>query len=68
MFLCLRERKDEFWCYDGFVARRIDMKVSFENFDVKTFMAMCDFWGLKYCDEKLYGDVVLRIVRVITIE
>ena len=31
-----------FDAYDGFVARRVKVKVSFENFDVKTFMPMLD--------------------------
>ena len=28
--------------YDGFVARGVKVKFSFENCDVKPFMAMCD--------------------------
>ena len=65
MFLCLRERKGEFWCYDGFVAKRVEMKLSFEIWDVMPFMDRCELWGWECCDEKLYGDVVLSIVRVI---
>ena len=32
------------------------------------FMARSDLWDWKCCDEKHYGDVVLRIVRIIMIE
>ena len=42
MFLCLKERKVSFDAYDGFVTRRVDVKVCFENFDVMSFMSMCD--------------------------
>ena len=38
----LRERKVSFDDYDGFVARRVNVKVSFEDCDVKPFMGMCD--------------------------
>ena len=43
------------------------MKVCFENCDVMSFMARCDILDWKCCDEKLYGDAVLSIVRVIRI-
>ena len=42
MFLCLREKNVIFDSYDGFVATRVILKVSFENCDMKPFMAMCD--------------------------
>ena len=68
MFLCLRERKFEFWCYDGFVARLVEVKVSFENGNLIPFMARCELWDWKCYDEKFCADVVLSIVRMIMIE
>ena len=68
MFLCLRERKGEFWGCDSFVARRVDMNVIYKNCDVMPFMARCDVWDWKCCDDKLYGGVVLRMVRIIMIK
>ena len=38
----LRERKVSFDSYDGFVATRLNVKVCFENCDVKTFMTIYD--------------------------
>lgn len=65
IFLCLRERKGEILCYEGFVAKRVDVKACLEICDVMPFMARCELWGLKCCDEKLYCDVFLSILRVI---
>ena len=62
------ERKGEFWCYYGFVVRRVEMKVRIKNCDMIPFMARCDLWDWKCCDEKLYGGVVLCMVRVRMIE
>ena len=62
------ERKGDFDAYDGLVARRVKVKVSFEISDVKPFMAMYELWGWKYCNEKLYGDVVLIMVRIEMVE
>ena len=42
MFLIFRERIVSFQAYDGFVARKINMKMSFENYDVMLFMDRCD--------------------------
>ena len=42
MFLSLRERKVSFDAYDSFLARRVDMKVRFENCDMMPFMASRD--------------------------
>lgn len=50
--------------YYGFVAR----SGSFENCDVKPYMAMCHLLGLKYYDVKLYDDVVLSMVRIEMVE
>ena len=47
------------------MARLVEGKVCFESCDVITFMARCELWGWVCCDEKLYGDAVLSIVRVI---
>ena len=68
MFLSLRERKGEFWYYDGFVARIVDMNVCFENCDVMPFMPRCELCDWKYCDEKLCSNVALSMVRMIMIE
>ena len=42
MFLSLRERGGEFDAYDGFMDRKLNVKVGFENCDVKPFMPMFD--------------------------
>ena len=63
----LRKIKGEFGCYDGFESRREDMKVSFKNCDMMPFMAKRDLWDLKFYDEKLYGCIVLSVVRIIVI-
>ena len=39
------EKIRECLCYDSFVATRVNVKVRFENCDMKTFMSMCDLWG-----------------------
>ena len=65
MSLRLRERKGEFWCYDGFVAKRVDVKVCFEIWGGIPFMDRCELWGWEFCDQKHFGDVVLSIVKVI---
>ena len=65
MFPSLSEKKVEFWCYGGFVAKKVDVKVCFEIWDVIPFMARCELWGWECCDEKPCGDLVLSIVRVI---
>ena len=64
----MRKRKVSFDAYDGFVARRVDVKVSFDDYDVMSFIPRYDLWGLKYYDVKLYGDVVLSMVRVKMVE
>ena len=68
MSLSLREINVILDAYDSFEARRVDLKVSFENCGVKPFMAMCDLRDWKYCDEKIYGGIVLSIVRIIMME
>ena len=50
------------------MARRVDVKVSFEDCDVMPFMVMYDLWDWKYYNVKLYGDVVLIMVRVKMVE
>ena len=62
------ERKGDFDAYDGLVARRVKVKVSCENCDVKPFMSMCDLWDWEYRYVKLYGDVVLIMVRIEMVE
>ena len=57
-----------FDAYDDFVARRINVKVISENCDVKPFTTTCNLWELRCYDKKLYGEVVLSMVRVIVIE
>ena len=42
MFLSLREKNVSFDAHDGFVDTRVDIKVSFEDCDAMTFMAVCD--------------------------
>ena len=37
-----RKKRLFFYAYDGFMDRIVKVKVSFENFDVKTFMPMWD--------------------------
>ena len=54
----------KFHSYYSFVDRRVDVKVSFEDCDVMPFMVMYDLWDWKYYNVKLYGDVVLIMVRV----
>ena len=56
--------KSEFWAYYSFVARRVELKVSFEDCDVMSFVAKSILYDWKYYDAKLYSDVVLSIVRV----
>ena len=68
MYLSLSDRKLSFDAYYGFTARRLDVKVSLEDSDMMPFMAMCDLCDWKYCDVKLYGDIVLIMVRIIIIE
>lgn len=41
--------------YDDFVARKVDMKVSFENFAVMPFMDRYDLLDWKCYEEKHYG-------------
>ena len=67
MHLCLRKKNVTFDANDGFVPRRVNVKVCSENCDVKPYMATCDIWGRNYCDEKLYGEVVLILVEIIII-
>ena len=57
-----------FDAYDGFLAWTVDMKIGIENCNMKLSMGMCDLWGWKYCNHKLYVDVVLSMVRIIMIE
>ena len=49
-----------FDAYDSLVTRKEGIQVSFEDWDVMLFMAMCDW---KHWDVKLYGDVILSMVR-----
>ena len=67
MFLSLIERNVSLYPYNGFVVRRVDLKVNFENCDVMLFMARCYLRELKCCDEKICVDEVLSMVRVIVL-
>ena len=50
------------------MAKRIDLKLCFENFVGMPSLAWYDLCDWKCCDEKLYGDVLLNNVRIIMIE